>query len=820
MMHLAKHSSRLFPLLAASALLVASASAWPDQGPGQGPAPAPGKAVDLLKSAPFDRLTLVDGTVLDIEPVSPRPLPEPEVKKPKTLAEIEEFAKKAELKRKRRVNSDGFTKPDRGDEDEEDFLVIRTLSGGDTSDYKVKRASIKAIEYFEDMLLADGDRLIAAGNYLAAFERFQLVKGRQPAWAGLGDHVNKLLFEEGDSLLKDDNARGLQLLSDLHGRKPDYPALGDRLAASYAKRIDRQVAAGDFLQGRRLLRDLERVTPGHPEGKAARGRLLARAKALIDEAGRSTPADRVDRLAEAARIWPDSEGLEAAYSQAFRAEPTLTVAVTDLADPIGPFPRSQAAERVARLLYLPILDGDDESSVRGEVPGQLLAGLEVGELGRRIRINLKAGPTWTDGSRPASAVDVARSLADKALPASPGFDARWADLLERVEVADDRRVEVKLARSSLKPETWLLGPVGPAHAAGDGRIPSADGGHRPVGDGTFRWVASPPGATILRSTAPDPTGTSARVRRVREVRHPTPAAASEAFLRGEVSVLERVPPDRLAEFRKADDVKLGAYATPSVHRLALDGRTPALRNRKLRRALSLAIDRKGLLAEVVGRRPPDDRAFPADGPFVRGSFVDALDVAPLEYNPLLALGLVSAARKELGGNPIKLTMEYPSIPEARAACPKIAEGLALIGVEVRLVERPESRLEAELRSGRRFELAYRSPRPSMPFRDAGPSIVPGYDAPPSADALASSASPRVLQLLLQLDRAPDSVTARGIAMQVDRESRDELPVIPLWQLDDHYAWRGHVRGPLETADHLYRGLESWEVDPWYVRDAR
>ncbi len=817
MSHPTPTARRLLALLAASALVAASTLIRPASAPGQGPAPGPAKGGSLLKAAPFDRLTLIDGTVIDIETVSPRPLPEPEVKKPKTLNEIEEQARKAELKRQRRVNTDGFTKPER--EDEEESIVIRTLVA-ENGDYKVKRSSIRRIEYFEDLLFAEADRLVASGDFLGAFERLLLVKTRNPAWPGLGDHLNKLLFEEGDSLLKEDNARGLLLLTDLHSRKPDYPGLGDRLAASYARRIDRQVAVGDFAEGRRLIRDLERITPGHAEARSARGRLVARAKALIDEAGRSSPDDRVDRLAEAIRIWPESEGLEAAYAQAFRAEPTLTVAVADLADPIGPFPRSPAAERVARLLYLPILGGDDEAAIRGEAPGQLLAALEIAELGRRIRIDLKPGPTWSDGSRPASAVDVARSLADRAQLVSPGFDARWADLLERVEVVDERRVEVKLARPGLKPETWLMAPVGPAHAASDGLIPSADGGHRAVGDGPFRWAASAPAATSLRLSATESTAAAARVHRIREVRYPSPALASEALFRGECGLMERVPPGRLADFRKVADVKLGLHATPSVHRIALDGRTPALRNRKLRRALSLAIDRKSLLAEVVVRRPPDDRAFPADGPFVRGSFVDAPDVAPLEYNPLLALGLVSAAKKELGGNPIKLTLEYTAIAEAQAACPKIAEGLRLIGIDVRLVERTESQLEADLRSGRKFEMAYRTSRPSMPFRDAGPLLVPGYDAPPSADALASSASPRILQLLLQLDRAPDSVTARGIAIQVDRESRDELPVIPLWQLDDYYAWRGFVRGPVESADLLYRGIENWEVDPWYVRDAR
>src|SRR5436190_23638478 len=38
------------------------------------PEPGPG-AADLLRAVPFDRITLTDGTVLVVEPVSPRPLP-------------------------------------------------------------------------------------------------------------------------------------------------------------------------------------------------------------------------------------------------------------------------------------------------------------------------------------------------------------------------------------------------------------------------------------------------------------------------------------------------------------------------------------------------------------------------------------------------------------------------------------------------------------------------------------------------------------------------------------------------------------------------
>ena len=95
-------------------------------------------------------------------------------------------------------------------------------------------------------------------------------------------------------------------------------------------------------------------------------------------------------------------------------------------------------------------------------------------------------------------------------------------------------------------------------------------------------------------------------------------------------------------------------------------------------------------------------------------------------------------------------------------------------------------------------------------------LCPGYDAPPEADALASATSLRILQLLLQLERASDWASARELALQIDRESRDELPIIPLWQLSDHYAWRDRLTGPSERSRaSLYQGIETWEIVPWY-----
>ena len=235
---------------------------------------------------------------------------------------------------------------------------------------------------------------------------------------------------------------------------------------------------------------------------------------------------------------------------------------------------------------------------------------------------------------------------------------------------------------------------------------------------------------MLRSAESGTGQAQVKIRRIKEVRYPNVRQTLGALSRGEVAAVEHVPPDRVAELAANPEFKVGRYARPRLHRIALDGRNPALRNRTLRRGLSYAIDRRTLLEETLLHRPSDAVNLVSDGVFPKGNYADAPDVKPLGYDPLLARMLVAAARKELGGQPIKLTLEYPAIPEAQAVVPRLVEAFRLAGVEVVASERPESELEAELRAGRQFDLAYRATRCDEPVIDAGPMIAPGYDAPP------------------------------------------------------------------------------------------
>jgi peptide/nickel transport system substrate-binding protein len=775
-------------------------------------------SVDLIRSTPFDRITLTDGKVIDVEPVSPRPLPVPDPKKSRRNA-------KFEVPKEGNIGLPGekpkFKAADAKDQEDPALTEITIhLLRGEARDFALKRVHIKRLDYFEDMLLAEADRLILAKDYARAFESILRVQERNPSWAGLDDHANRLLFAEGSAALLDgDSEKGLRLLRELHARKPDYPGLADKLASAYTGRVTKALDLGLYARGREILHDLDTLAPNHPLVTEARERYIVRARAKTREAATKSGPERLDALADALRIWPALQEAYAPYAEAFAAEPTLDVAVADVPRPLGPWVRTSADDRLVRLLYRPILATDDEEAMRGERPGQLAESVESTDLGRKLAIRLRSGVTWSDGSREVSALDLVRSLIDRTEPSARGYNARWADLLDRVEATEEMRVEVRLTRPFLRPGFWLLGPIGPAHAGTDGRVATLDRGRPLVGDGAYRWVASDARQVVLRAEGDLRSAAAPKIRRLREVPLGNARLTIGALLRGEVSLVEHVPPDRVAALASNHEIKVGRYAQPSLHCLALDGRNPILRNRTLRRGLSYAIDRQALLEETLLRHPVDSVSRPADGPFPQGSYADALEVKPLAYDPVLARMLIAAAKKEMGDAALKLTLEYPARPEAQAVVPKLVDAIRLAGIEIVATEKPESELEAELRSGRRFDLAYRIGRCDDLVLEAGPLLCPGYDAPPATDVLASVASPRILQLLLQLERATEFPSAKGLALQIDRECRDELPVVPLWQLEDHYAWRTRLKGPAEVADRLYQGIETWEIEPWFARDA-
>src|SRR5437660_9524204 len=91
---------RVLIVIASASCLVLSMYAGIPTSRGQEPPPQEATApptTDLLRSPPFDRMTLTDGTVLIIDPVSPRPLPTPDPSKAKKKQKVRLKGTKAEI---------------------------------------------------------------------------------------------------------------------------------------------------------------------------------------------------------------------------------------------------------------------------------------------------------------------------------------------------------------------------------------------------------------------------------------------------------------------------------------------------------------------------------------------------------------------------------------------------------------------------------------------------------------------------------------------------------------------------------------------------
>jgi peptide/nickel transport system substrate-binding protein len=781
------------------------------QTPRAGPAPMP---ADLLKASPFDRITLIDGTVLDIEPVSPRPLPPYDPRKDRK-ADAKDSGPPPEGNIFLPSQKELIAKAAQAKRDEAEMVrELNITPVGEDQVYSVRRASIRSIEYFEDMLIAEGTRLAASHDFARAFEHFLRVRERVGTWKGLEAGVRRLLLEEGtDALGKGEPGRGLRLLRELHAQQADFPGLADALARAYGERIASAFGAREYAQARRILHELEGLAPGHAGVQNARAELIKAATARASVPEDAGLAEKLDGLAEALRIWPRLEGGEGRYREAFAALPTLDVAVLDVPRTPGPWKRTPAESRVADLFFRPLSRATETEELTTSRPDQLLDSVEVGDLGRRWILRLQDGFAWSDQSGPVTSRDLLRGLTLRAESGSPGFDAGWADRLSRAEILDDRRVAVTLTRPLLRPASWLGQPLGSARAGRDGRIPGPEGDRALVGTGPYRLVHEKEAILVGRAISTD-----TMIQRVRERRYERPAQAVEGLRSGEVTMLEHVPPWEVSALESDPEIQVGRDPVPHTHVLAIDGRVAALRNRSLRRGLSYAIAREAILEELLLRRKPAAPNVPADGVIIPGTYADAPIAEPLPTDPLLARMLVAAARKELGGEPITLTLEYPALAEAMVTVPRIAEALTNAGVTLKLVERSPDELERRLRDGEPFELAYRVVRCEEPIADLGRALCPGFDAPPGRDALAAVASPLILERLLKLEQASEFPTARGLSIQIDRATREELPIIPLWHLESCYAWRTRLTGPGKESRHLYQGIESWRIEPWYARD--
>lgn len=201
---------------------------------------------------------------------------------------------------------------------------------------------------------------------------------------------------------------------------------------------------------------------------------------------------------------------------------------------------------------------------------------------------------------------------------------------------------------------------------------------------------------------PQPDGTPPTVSRVIFRRYDSPRSAWAALMRDEIDLLHEVSGDARPFLEQEPGIEVRPFLRPFIVTLGLNVRHPALRSRKARLALNLAVDRTEVLARDLG-----GFGEIATGPVSPRHWASDSAVQPYDYDPVLARRLLDEAGLPMrdggdrGPSRVQLTcLVLDDQPRFERVALRVQRALAAVGVDLRLEALPLAELFARLQAGR------------------------------------------------------------------------------------------------------------------------
>ncbi|HEV7705295.1 MAG TPA: peptide ABC transporter substrate-binding protein [Gemmatimonadaceae bacterium] len=406
---------------------------------------------------------------------------------------------------------------------------------------------------------------------------------------------------------------------------------------------------------------------------------------------------------------------------------------------------------------------------------------------RALTFDLVPSLRWDDGT-PTAARDVAFTL-DAARDPATGFP-RASDLAEltRVSADDDSTVTLHFAAAQPRfPEILAELPIVPAHrlASVQRAAMRADSfAVHPIGNGPFRFVKRVAGQRweLARNDSfPISMGGPPLLRRVIIAIIDEAATKFAGLTSGELD-LAGISPAMAPLVARDPLLRVIDYPVLQSYGIVFNVARAPFADVRVRRALSLAIDRRRIVAVAVhGYGEPSSEAIPSTHPY--GSAAAPVQDTATADSLLDAAGWRRGASglRERGGHP--LAFELLTVGSSDNAAEQLIQSdLARVGARVEIRQREmASFLAAARASPRAFDVLYTG----VPGDLSLSHLSAMFDSRFAGGALdyGTFHEPRLDSLLRAASVAPDSA-ARARWSAVERELDATMPV----------AWIYHARG--------------------------
>ena len=400
-------------------------------------------------------------------------------------------------------------------------------------------------------------------------------------------------------------------------------------------------------------------------------------------------------------------------------------------------------------------------------------------------------------------------MADRATPSGQSYFPPWASAIEGISIDGPKTIAFNLRRPNVLPISLLQIPVDGSWFGGEEGSPTGDYKLDVQTDDEVRFV--------LR----DQPRVQTQPREIVELRMPSGTAAVDALLRGEIDACDQLFPADAVRLQKARNIRVENYPLPTVHMLVPCSDHEYLQDRVFRRALVYGINRQDILSgELLGGNEFEGCQV-VSGPFPAGierndplGYAYDNDLPPRPYEPPLAKLLITLATKQMEKaaerkkeapptlQPIRLA--HPADSLSKVACEAIRSQWELIDVTVELVEMKVG--QTFPRQGEDIaDIVYVAAAVWEPVIDARRILGPG--------GLARSDDQFIGLGLRQLEQAINWKEVHDRLLDLHAISHHELPVLPLWQMVDSYAYRRDLIGVGNDIVALYQNADRWRFSP-------
>ncbi|MBX6743331.1 MAG: ABC transporter substrate-binding protein [Acetobacteraceae bacterium] len=473
---------------------------------------------------------------------------------------------------------------------------------------------------------------------------------------------------------------------------------------------------------------------------------------------------------------------------------TLTIGAQSAPSAMDPhFHSANNNNAILRQIFNPIVD----FNTRGElVPALAESWRAVDD--RTWEFHLREGVRFHDGT-PFEADDIAFTYARvPTVPNSPGPFTPSVRTVAGVEVVDSRTVRIR-TREPNPFLDWDLSAVMLLSRRIHAGATTADfnSGRAMVGTGAYRHVSYALGERHEMVRNPDFWGGAVPWDRVVMRFIPNAGARVATLLSGDVDLIDFVPPQDVARLSADPRIAVFGVASQGTAYLFPDamrdqapfitdkqGRPLAqnpLRDRRVRQALSLAINRQAIVDRLLS-----GQGMPAEQ-FAAPSVADrAPDMPPPAFDPARARRLLAEAGYPDG---FRMTIHGPNgwFAGDSDVMQAIAQGFSRIGVETRVEVLPPANFftRATNRDFALFMTTYTSSIAANTLRQVVMTKDPATGAGPFNRQHYSN--PAVDAPLAEALRTMDPVRRRALTAQAMRATIEDAGVIPVFYLKVNWA---------------------------------